>query len=146
MTKINYGRVIIGGLLAGVVIAIGETILNLVVVHDQWTMFMEQHSLPAESTGIDTMWFLWNFLAGLAIVLLYALMRPRCGAGPKTAAWAGLYVWFLMWFMSFGAVGLSFGMPSSLILTGVIWGLVEVILASLAGGWAYKEETQSAAA
>ncbi|HEX9659728.1 MAG TPA: hypothetical protein VGA18_05475 [Rhodothermales bacterium] len=141
MSKINYGRVIIGGLLAGVILTIGESILNLVVVQDQWQMFMEQRNLPAESTGINIMWLLWNFVIGLALVLLYALVRPRCGPGAKTAAWTGVFVWFLVWFMCFGAIGLSFGMPSSLILTTLIWGLPEVVLAALAGGWAYKEET-----
>ncbi|HEY5565436.1 MAG TPA: hypothetical protein VIL33_07590 [Rhodothermia bacterium] len=141
MGNINYGRVIIGGLLAGVILTIGETILNLFVVQDQWKMFMEQRNLPTESTGINIMWFLWNFVLGLVLVLLYALIRPRCGAGAKTAAWTGVFVWFLVWFMCFGAIGLSFAMPASLILTSLIWGLPEVVLAALAGGWAYKEET-----
>lgn len=141
MGQINYGRVIIGGLLAGLILTIGETILNVVVVADQWETFMEQRNLPGESTGMIVMWTLWNFVLGLLLVLLYALIRPRCGAGAKTAAWTGVFMWFLVWFMCFGAIGLSFGMPSSLIVTSLVWGFVEVILAALAGGWAYREET-----
>ena len=29
--------------------------------------------------------------------------------------------------------------PQSIILVGLVWGLVEFIVATLAGGWLYKE-------
>jgi hypothetical protein len=139
MGKINYGRVIIGGLLAGLVITIGEAILNLAILGDEWQMFVEQHDLPEPNTATNVLWLIWNFVMGIAMVLFYALIRPRCGAGPKTAVWTGVFVWFLVSFMCFGAIGVSFAMPSSLIVIGLLWGLVEFILAALAGGWFYKE-------
>ena len=37
-------------------------------------------------------------------------------------------------------MGLSFGIPTNLILITMVWGIVEVGLAGLAGGWAYKED------
>ncbi len=140
MGKINYGRVLMGGLLAGVVITIGEAILNMVVVADQWQTFVAEHNLPPENTATNVMWLVWNFVFGVVLVLCYALIRPRCGAGPKTAAWTGLLLWFLVYFMCFGAIGVSFGMASGMILISLVWGLVEVVLAALAGGWAYREE------
>ena len=29
--------------------------------------------------------------------------------------------------------------PANVIMVGVIWGLVEIVLASIAGGWLYRE-------
>ncbi|MGA7303947.1 MAG: hypothetical protein WBW88_03695 [Rhodothermales bacterium] len=147
MGKINYGRVLLGGLLAGVVITIGEFILNTYIVADQWMAFTEQHSLPSpDSAGMAVLFIVINFLVAIVIVLQYALMRPRCGAGPKTAVQAGLFVWFLAWVLCFGGIGISLALPSGLILTTTIWGLVELVLAALAGGWVYKEEEAQAVA
>ena len=39
--------------------------------------------------------FRTSFLIGLFAGWLYAAIRPRYGAGPKTALCAGLFVWFL---------------------------------------------------
>lgn len=140
MGKINYSRVFVGGLLAFVVILIGESILNGFIVRDDWMSWTEAHSLPpGDSVGMGIMYVVMNLLLGMVVVLQYALMRPRCGAGPKTAVQAGLFVWFLAWFLCFGSLGISLGVPASLILITLIWGLVELILAALAGGWAYKE-------
>lgn len=147
MGKINYGRVITGGLLAGVVINVGELILNLWVVADQWHMFSEEHMFPdPSSTGMAIMFILINFLFGWSLVLLYALMRARCGAGPKTAWQAGFFLWFTVWFLGYGGVSVTLGVPAGLLITSLIWGLVEIVLAALAGGWAYREEAPQAPA
>ena len=140
MGKINYGRVLIGGLLAGVVLIVGELILNGLVVEEAWRAFMEQHGFPEETTGVMVLYFVTTILFGIAIVLQYALMRPRCGPGPKTAVSAGLMIWFVAWLLGFGGMGISMGIPTWLVLVSLAWGLVEVVLAALAGGWAYKEE------
>ena len=140
MGKINFGRVLIGGLLAGVVVTIGEFILNGLILAEQWQAYVEAHALPGESASMMIIFVVLNFVIGLSVVLLYALIRPRCGAGPKTAFLAGLYVWLLLWIVGFGSMGTAFGVPSNLMLITVVWGLVEVCLAALAGGWAYQEE------
>lgn len=140
MGRINYGRVLIGGLLAGAVIAVGESILNALLLVDQWRGYFAEHALPNQGVAVVAMYILLCFVIGVAMVLLYALIRPRCGAGPKTAVQTGLFVWFLLWFANFGIAGIAFGIPMSLILITLAWGLVEVCLASLAGAWVYREE------
>ena len=39
------------------------------------------------------MFLAWGFLVGIFAVWLYAAIRPRYGAGPKTALCAGAAVW-----------------------------------------------------
>src|SRR5207249_3963498 len=41
------------------------------------------------------MFLAWGFLVGIFAVWLYAAIRPRYGAGPKTALCAGAAVWGL---------------------------------------------------
>jgi hypothetical protein len=139
MGKINYGRVLIGGLLAGVIVLVGETILNLGVLDQDWQAWSDAHNLPAPNNLTGILFILMDFLVGITIVLIYALIRPRCGAGVKTALFSGFLVWFLLWLLGWGIMGIAFAMPGWIVLAGLLWGLVEVLLASLAGGWLYRE-------
>ena len=45
--------------------------------------------------GALLMFLAWGFLVGIFAVWLYAAIRPRYGAGPKTALCAGAAVWGL---------------------------------------------------
>jgi hypothetical protein len=80
-----------------------------------------------------------GFATGIVGVWLYAAARPRLGAGPTTALQVGLVVWLLAW--AFPSIGMmTQGLyPGGLLLIGVLWGLVEVPLAMVAGAWLYKE-------
>jgi len=140
MGKINYGRVILGGLLAGAVITIGELILNGLFVGDQWRAFLEEHNASADSPGAMAMYVVMNFIVGLAIVWLYAAVRPRFGEGPKTAIIAGVFVWLVLWVLGIAGMGVSFEIPAGLVAISLTWGLVEIVLAALTGGWVYNEE------
>jgi hypothetical protein len=64
---------------------------------------------------------------------------PRYGAGAKTALCAGAAVWFFAYV--YPSVGMTaMGMFSgSVMALGVIWGLAELLVASVAGAWVYTE-------
>lgn len=139
MTNINTRGVIVGGLVAGLVINISEYILNEPVLGAQFAAAMTAHNLPPIGGSAIALFLIYGFALGLVLVWLYAAIRPRFGPGPKTTAIAGVAVWFLAYFTSmlnFGAIGL---LPSRLLLIGLIWGLVELIIAALVGGWLYSE-------
>ena len=143
MGRMNTGRIVVGGLLAGVVLDISETILNIGVVGEQWQQVMGHYGLE-QSSVVMVWYYLWGFLTGIATVWLYAGLRTRFGAGPKTAVLAGLMVWFLQYFLGFFGYGLSGMFPMNLVLVSLVWGLAEMILAALVGGWYYREEAGSA--
>ena len=146
MAKINMVRVVLGGLLAGLVLNIGEFLLNEPILGKQWAAAMESLNRSATS-GSQVAWFVvMSFVLGIAMVWLYAGIRPRYGAGPKTAICAGLTVWFLVWVWGFGGTLVMGLYPTGLVLITVLWGLVEVPLAALAGAWLYKEEERMQAA
>jgi hypothetical protein len=142
MGRINWGRVFLGGLLAGVVINVSEMILNTVVVKRDWEEAMRALGKdPAAAMAGNAMaiWILWGFLAGIGLVWLYAAIRPRYGPGAKTAAIAGVGGWFFAGFLANLAM-MNVGLfPQRLIMIGLVWGLVEFIVAAIVGAWAYKE-------
>lgn len=140
MGKINIGRMMLGGLLAGLVLNVGEFLLNEPILGKEWAAAMEALNRPPIS-GSAIGWFVvLSFVLGIAIVWLYAAIRPRYGAGPKTAICAGLAVWFFVWLWGFGGSIVMGLYPTKLVVITVVWGLFEVPLAALAGAWLYKEE------
>src|SRR3990170_24034 len=87
----------------------------------------------------------FGFIYGIFAVWFYAAVRPRFGAGPRTAACAGFAVWLIGYlFPSVGWVVLGL-FPAGLMLKACAVGLVETILGTVAGAWLYKEACLSAA-
>jgi hypothetical protein len=140
MGKINWGRVILGGLAAGIVINLSEWLLNGVVLKEQWAESMKALGKSGEVTANQIIvWNIWGFLLGIGLVWLYAAIRPRFGPGAGTAVKAGLAVWFFahfLWTLGSWNMGLF---PQNALMIGVAWVLVETILAAVVGGWLYKE-------
>jgi hypothetical protein len=142
MSKINVGKVVIGGLVTGIVLNIGEAVLNTVVLADAMKQEFDRLKLPDLTTSTSFLIRVtgMTFLLGIAIVYLYSAIRPRFGAGWKTAACAGALAWFFVYLYAgylYVAVGLVSMKPY---LIGVVWGIIEFALAAIAGAYFYKEE------
>ena len=57
---------------------------------------------------------------------------------------AGSTVWFLAYVLpTIGQVTLDLW-PLGALITAIFWGLLEMIVAGLAGGWLYQEQDQAA--
>ena len=91
MSGINAGRVLGGGLLAGLVFNILDFAANQMLRSD-WEAAMTRLNLPTsalEAPSVMVTWIAVDFLFGILVVWTYAAIRPRFGPGPKTAAMAG---------------------------------------------------------
>lgn len=139
MGKINVGRVVLGGLLCGLVLNIGEFLLNAKVLEAQMTTFMTQHNFKDPGSNFMIVAVGLTFVMGIVIVLGYACIRPRLGPGVKTAIIAGLFAWFAVYIYCGIINGVLFGMPMNLMIMVSVWGLVEYAIAAVAGAWLYKE-------
>ena len=140
MGKINWTRVILGGLVAGVIINIFEYFLNGVVLARDMEAAIT--ALGRQMGGRALLMFtVWGFLVGIFAVWLYTAIRPRYGAGPKTAACAGAAVWGLGYLLASVTPFALDLFPRRLMAIGLAVGLVEVIAGTLAGAWLYREET-----
>lgn len=139
MTKINFGRVILGGLLAGLLFNIGDYLLHEPVMGDQWKAVMAQQGVAEPSGGTIFYFVIMDFLIGIAAVWLYAAIRPRFGAGVRTAIVTGLIIWFFAWFTNLGALVAMDMYPARLLYLTLLWGLFQVPIGTLLGAWIYKE-------
>jgi len=139
MGKINMMKVLVGGLIAGVVLNIVDGVLFGAVLKDQMAAAMTSLNRPP-MTNAQVPWFVvLDFVTGVFLVWLYAAIRPRFGAGPATAAKAGVAAWFLggllvtlfMWPMHL--------MPTNLQITTLVVGLIEWPVATVIGAKFYTE-------
>lgn len=141
MSKINTGRMLLGGLLAGVVINLSEWFWNGVVFAKEVQDAMAALNKPQAMGGSAmAVYLLWGFLVGILAVWVYAAVRPRFGAGPKTALRTGLMVWLLVYVQSSVGMAPLNLFPAHLMLIGLPVSLVEIVVATLLGAWLYKEE------
>ena len=143
MGKINWSRVLLGGLLAGAINNLLQFVVNRLYLFREWSKASEALGSPAGG-GTETRWLftVLNLLAGVFVVWLYAMIRPRCGAGPKTAALAGLVFWLVsamgpivLWSLS----GMFPAIPAGLWATHLGTYLVIAVLMAVVGAWPYKE-------
>jgi hypothetical protein len=143
MSGIDTGRVLIGGLIAGLVINIGETLLNVVVLADEMEAVASRFNLPPMGGGTIATFVVLCFLLGILTIWVYAAIRPRFGPGPKTAAMAGTAIWFAAYvFPGVGYAAMGF-FPANLTGLALGWGLIEVLLAAVVGAYFYKEQGQA---
>ena len=133
------GRVVAGGLVAGLIINVGETILNVPLAGEDLAQALEARNLPPVGGGAIAYFVVMCFLLGILMVWTYAAVRPRLGAGPKTAVIVALLAWFMTLVWSGGAQVAMGIMPMGLTLFGLAWGLVEFVIASIAGARLYRE-------
>ncbi len=128
----NTRRIILGGLLAGVVISIGMGILDVTVIGTS-------RPISASATPLGVV-LLRSALLGIFCVLLYALMRPRLGAGARTAIGAGIFAFlFGVLFPPFGLT-MSGALAPRTLLAAIVWGAVLLPLAAMAGASVYRED------
>ncbi len=139
MGRINWARVLLGGIAAGIVINVSEAILNTVIIGERFAARMRELNLDPEG-GSLAVWILYGFVLGILAVWLYAAIRPRFGAGPRTALIAGFAVWLITSFLGNVAM-LNMGLfPADMTVIGMAVGLVEVLLGTLLGASIYKED------
>lgn len=143
MGKLNWQRIILGGLLAGVIIDASEILTNGVVFAADWDNVMKSLNLPG-SFSVKQMAALnlWGFLTGIVTVWLYAAIRPRFGEGPKTAALAGAAMWFMNYALGGFYPVITHMFPLGLAVVTTLIGLAEAVVAGVAGAWVYKETAQ----
>lgn len=143
MNKINLKRVLLGGVVAGIVFLVLGFASYFLYLGDEWKAVMEDLGYPIDETaGMYIYSIVACFVVGILAVWLYAAIRPRFGAGPKTAFIAGFVFWILSGlfaYISFGTTGMF---PVNLLIIDCLIYLVTVIVATLLGAWVYREETQ----
>lgn len=139
MSQIDVGGVVKGGLAAALVMIISEFVLNVPLAGDQLNAELAARNLPPVSTNQIAAFVVLTIALGVLTVWLYAAIRPRLGAGPKTAITAGIFMWacvYLNVLITMGVLGFH---SMEFVVLSIVWTLIEMILASSVGGYLYTE-------
>lgn len=97
--KINVKSVITSGLIAGLIISL-SAITMVPVVGNEMDLVLESRSLPPLSNMAMLYFVVLSFINGIALILLYALVKERLGAGVRTAVIVSVAFWFITYFLS----------------------------------------------
>ncbi|MGD8320015.1 MAG: hypothetical protein PVJ02_06160 [Gemmatimonadota bacterium] len=138
MGTINVPRLIIGGLVAGLVMNLGELAVNVWILGGSWTEALAPYGITLGTSEL-LLWGVGSFIVGIVGVWIYAAIRPHYRPGARTALRAGLAVWAVTYlYVGVGLLGVT-TFPRGLILVSLLWGLVEILLAIYIGAWLYRE-------
>jgi hypothetical protein len=142
MGKINWTRVLLGGLLAGIVGLIFQFAVWVPLVGRSLSAALQTLGHPMQETvGATVVMVVLIFVVGILAIWLYAAIRPRYGAGPGTAALAGVVVGLLMGVFPDIAWGLFLRLiPARVWVTDAVLSLVVIVIATVLGAWVYKEQ------
>lgn len=148
MATINWGRLILGSLIAALIMFITDGFIHGTIAQADWKAVYSglRAAEPAEH-GMSMVYFaIFELGRGFTAMMFYVLMRAYFGAGPKTAVLAGIVGW-----IAFSLTGpvqfipLGFFSNALWLKVGAIH-LITSILATIAGAALYKEATKPALA
>ncbi len=139
---INFKRVILGGLAAGMVLLIINLLAQAVFgnrLQEDMNAWMpgvtERMSM---TSGAIAAGIILKFAIGILLVLCYAAIRPRFGPGPRTASYSALFVWILggIFFSDYLMIGM---MSAATYIILEAFQLLGFLLAAWTGAWMYSE-------
>lgn len=140
---INTGKVLVGGVVAGVVMNVIDFIVNMFIVGDRMKAetdaFKPGLSDQMMSTNTMISYIVMDFVLGFALIWTYAAIRPRFGPGIKTASYAAILFWILAGIFLSGYLHMGM-MSTGLWFTFAFLGLVNFLLSAWAGAKFYTEE------
>ena len=136
MGRINWTRVILGGIVAGIISTVLEGALGF-LMRSEWEAAMK--SMKPPGGAVMAAHLLWGFVIGIVAIWLYAAIRPRYGPGAATALRAGFAVWLFVHATFSLAVSSMDLLPQKLMLISAAWSLPATLAATLAGAWLYKD-------
>lgn len=142
MSNINYSKVLLGGVVAGIVWIAVDVASFMLMGMDNMDAWLAQHDLHEPPMAVL---FAMDLLFGLMAVWLYAAIRPRFGPGPRTAATAALFIWLMFTVVYFGLHMMGLFTPSDYAKSAA-FGLVTVMAATMAGAWLYSEGAEDTTA
>lgn len=135
--NLKKGRFIFSGILAGIVLTIADFYLNGMILRDAWRETMI--SLNRNPLGFEAIpWYLLMYLfLGFIMIWLYLVVSARYGRGYKSGIITALIVWLLVWVWGFIANYVSGIYPLKIVVISILWGFLELAIASLTGSVFY---------
>jgi hypothetical protein len=148
MAQINWGRLIVGSLIAAIIMFVADGFIHETIAKADWRALYEAlGAREPEPHGSSMIYFaIFELGRGFTAMMFYVLMRAFFGAGPKTAVLAGIVGW-----IAFSLTGpvqfipLGFFSNALWLKVGAIQ-LIVSIVATIAGAALYKDAAKPAVA
>jgi hypothetical protein len=145
MSRLNWSRIIIGGLVAAIILFVTDGFLHEKLLTTDWKAIYAGLGAnePQHSAGGMAYFAIFELGRGLISILIYALLRPFFKPGPKTAVMAGIVAW-----LAFSVTGPAQFIPLGF-YSNALWCKVTAfqfltsIVAAIAGAAIYKDSAQS---
>ncbi len=135
----NIGRILLGGLIAGVVANAGDYIINVYLMAEEGAAMVQRLNLSSANVeGSVLTWVIVDFIWGLLLVFTYAGFRPRFGPGPRTAVIAGVTIWLAVCAVFAGLMSMGVYTQQAYLKSSALT-LANTLAASLAGAYFYRE-------
>ena len=135
----NVGRLVLGGLIAGVVANIGDYVINMYLMSDEAAAMVQRLNLSTAAVeGSVLTWVVVDVIWGLLLVFTYAGFRPRFGPGPRTAIIAGVTIWLAVCAVFAGLMSMGVYTQQAYLKSSTLT-LANTLAASLAGAYFYRE-------
>jgi hypothetical protein len=119
---------------------VGDGVVHGVLLKQQWATILGAIHVDADKAmKTPAIFGAYDLIKGLAAVWIYAAIRPRLGAGAKTAIIAGIVAWLLaIPAPLIGLLPMKF-FDGSFVAMWAVYGIVPMIVGALLGCWVYKE-------
>jgi hypothetical protein len=139
MSGINLGRVLLGGFVAGLIANAFDFVITSYLMAAEFSAMLARLSLGEEAMQ-SWIWVfaLADFLWGFLLVFTYAAIRPRFGAGPRTAVVAAVILWAALAIGVLILMAIGLHTPRSYMMSSMLY-LVSAIVASVVGAALYRE-------
>jgi hypothetical protein len=137
MGKINWGRVVLSGIVAGLTWTVLSSVITA-YLSKEFAATVPGGRISTPSASLVAFLFILNIVMGLWAMWLYASIRPRYGPGPMTAVLTGFSWWIITSLVD--ATWGSFGFVNAGALIGpMAASLPAIIIAAVLGAWLYRE-------
>lgn len=148
MAKINWGRLIVGSLIAAIIMFLTDGFIHETIAKADWrAVYDGLRAAEPEPHGSSMVYFAFFELGrAFTAMMFYVTMRAFFGAGPKTAVLAGIVGW-----IAFSLTGparfipLGFSSNALWLKVGALH-LITSIIATIAGAALYKDSATPAVA
>lgn len=148
MARINSGRLFLGSLIAAIIMFVTDGLIHETILKADWrALYTALRATEPEAHGSSMVYFaIFELGRGFTAMMFYVTMRAFFGAGPKTAALAGIVGW-----IAFSLTGPVQFIPlgffsNTLWLKVAVIHLIVSIIATVAGAALYKDSATPATA
>jgi hypothetical protein len=135
MGKINFGRVLLGGIVAGIVIDVLSYVSDGVILKSRWAAAYQGSFTTGQIMGFCIL----GLIAGVITIWFYAACKPRLGTRYRTALNVGLAVWIIGYVLPNAGYLYISGHQHNLMIYTTLGNLVEVLAGTFIGAAFCKE-------